>query len=486
MVIKYLVISLYAAVIIVIGIMGSKKLKSFSDFLLAGGKVGPWMSAFSYGTAYFSAVLFIGFAGKIGWAFGLSGLWIALGNTIFGVLGVWLLLGARIKQAVIKYNVHTMPELLEERYGSSFLKLFSSIAIFIFLIPYTSAVFMGLSYLFETTFHMPYTYILIFMGVFTGIYLILGGYKSIATIDVIFGSIMIIGVFVLLGNVLHKGGGLPNIFQSLKSINPKLVSPVGPPGFFPLFSLVFLTSIAPFAMPQLLQKFYAIKDKKSIKIGMIVSSIFALIVSGIAYFTGAVTRIFLTPENNPAAVALRAGKIVPVQVDALMPELLNTVIPEALSVIFLLLILSASMSTLAALILISASTVTKDFYKGFINRDAPDIILTRLVRICSVIFILISMILAFLKPAIIVTILSISWGAIASVFLGPFIWGLLNKKVNKIGAIAGSVLGLATCLILFFIWGAKKVPQAGTIGMITSLLAVPVFSLIKGGKVKSS
>ncbi len=480
MIARYIAVLGYAALVIVIGVLGSKKTKSLNDFMLGGGKVGPWMSAFSYGTAYFSAVLFIGFAGKIGWGFGLSGLWIALGNTIVGVLGVWLLLGNKIKSETRKFNVQTMPEYLEARYKSSFMKLFTSAAIFIFFIPYTAAVFMGLSYLFEVTFNMPYTYVLLFMGIFTGVYLILGGYKSMAMIDVIFGMIMTVGVFIMLGFTIHKGGGLPNIIASLRNINPSLAAPVGPPGIIPLLSLIFLTSIAPFAMPQLLQKFYAIKDKKSVKVGMFASTVFALIVTGTAYFTGALSRIFLTPENNQLAVSYnKLGEIIPNKIDAIMPELLVTVIPSALTVVILLLILSASMSTLAALVLISSSSITKDIFKGFIKKEASDKTLTKLVRFFSAFFILLSMLLAFLKPAVIVTILSISWGAIASVFLGPFIWGLFNKKVNRFGAISASVIGLLTCLILFFSWGNKMVPQAGSLGMIVSLVVVPVFSLFR-------
>ena len=472
MIARYLTVIGYTILIIFIGIYGSKRTKSFKDFMLGGGKVGPWMTAFSYGTAYFSAVLFIGFAGKIGWGFGLSGLWIAVGNTLIGVLGVWLLLGNKIKQTAMTYNISTMPEFLEARYNSPFLKLFASISIFIFFIPYTAAVFMGLSYLFESNFHLPYTYVLLFMGILTGTYLVLGGYKSMAMIDVIFGIIMIVGVFILLGSTISKGEGLPNIFQSLREINPKLTQAVGPPGIWALLSLVCLTSIAPFAMPQLVQKFYAIKDKRSVKIGMIASSIFALIVTGTAYFTGALTRIFLSPEKNPLAFV--DGKPV---FDILMPELLVTVIPEVLSVVILLLILSASMSTLAALVLISSSAITKDLYHGFINKNASDKTLTILMRAGSVFFIILSIILALFKPAVIVTILAISWGAIASVFLGPFIWGLFNKKVNKVGAITSSVGGLAICIILFILWGKRMVPQAGSIGMISSLLLAPIFSL---------
>ena len=473
MIARYVAVFLYAAMVIFIGVKGSRKTKSFDDFALGGGKIGPWLTAFPYGPAYFSAVLFIGFAGKIGWAFGLSGLWIALGNTIIGVFGVWYLLGNKVKQEALRYNVHTMPELLEARYKSPFLKIFTSAAIFIFFIPYTAAVFMGLSYLFEFTFNMPYTYVLLFMGVFTGIYLVLGGYKSMAMIDVIFGMIMTIGVVILLVSTIQKGGGLPNIFAALRDINPKLTAPVGPPGFIPLASLVMLTSVAPFAMPQLLQKFYAIKDQRSIKIGMFASTAFALLVTGVAYFTGALTRVFLNPATSPEAFTENGKPIF----DALMPEMLMTVVPSALTVVILLLILAASMSTLASLVLISSTSITKDIYKGFVNKSANDKQLTSLVRIGSAFFILLSMILAFLKPAVIVTILSVSWGAIASVFLGPFIWGIFNKKVTRLGAITGSVGGLGICLVLFFVWGARMVPQAASVGMIASLVLVPIVSL---------
>ena len=225
------------------------------------------------------------------------------------------------------------------------------------------------------------------------------------------------------------------------------------------------------AMPQLVQKFYAIKDKRSIRIGMIGSSVFALIITGVGYFTGATTRFFLSPENSPEAFA--AGKPI---FDALMPELLTNVIPEGLSVLILLLILSASMSTLAALVLIASSTVAKDFYAGFINKNISDAALTRLMRYSSAIIVLLAIIMAYYRPATIVSVLGISWGAIGATFLGPFIWGLFTSKMKKSGAVASSVLGLIIC-IGFYAKGMPS-PQAGTLGMIASLIIAPIVSFI--------
>jgi SSS family solute:Na+ symporter/sodium/proline symporter len=479
MITKLVVIALYATMIIIIGILGLRKTHSFNDFFLGGGKVGPWMTAFSYGTAYFSAVLFIGFAGKIGWNHGYSGLWIALFNAFIGVLMVWGIFGWRIKKISGDYNVSTMCEYLEKRYDSRFLKFFGALVIFIFMIPYSAAVFMGLSYLFTSNFNIEYWHALLFIGIFTASYIVLGGYKSMAMIDMIFGIIMTGGVIILYFSTVNEGGGLNMITNTLREIEPKLTKSVGPPGFWSLFSLIFLTSIAPFAMPQLVQKFYAIRDRRSIRIGMLASTFFALLIGGVAYFIGSTTRVFISPGDPAFSQVFNGSEPI---YDRLMPELLAKVIPESLSVIILLLILSASMSTLAALVLISSSSLTKDFYHGFINKQASDKKLTLLMRISSAFFVFLSVMLAWLDLDTIVAILGISWGALGSFFLGPFIWGMLMKRATRSGAILSGLLGLATCLTLYF-WGMPS-PSAGTIGMITSLILNPLISLMMSQKAK--
>ncbi|MBT3935695.1 MAG: sodium:solute symporter [Bacteroidetes bacterium] len=473
MVVKIIVIALYALMIIIVGIIGMRKTKSFKDFLMGGGNVGPWMTAFSYGTAYFSAVVFIGFAGKVGWGFGLSGMWIALFNGMIGVLGVWAVLGWKIKKISIEMKISTLSEFLENRYKSPFLKLIASIAIFVFLIPYSSAVFIGLSKLFEYSFTgIEYWHVVVFIAVFTIIYLVLGGYKSMAIIDTIFGFIMIIGVGIMIFFTLREGNGYSNIVADLKSINPKLTQAIGPPGWWPLLSLVFLTSVAPFAMPQLIQKFYAIKDKRSVRIGMIGSTLFALLIGFVAYFIGSTTRVFL--KNPPLRVD---GTL---DFDAFMPVLLNDVIPENFMVIILILLLSASMSTLASLILVSSSSMVKDFYNGFINKNVSDKNLTTLMRVGSAVFVIISAGIAINPPDTIVAILGISWGALGATFLGSFIWGLFSKKVNKTGAIASMIGGLSVVLVLAIgipgVVEKMASPQAGTIGMLASLAICPIFS----------
>ncbi|NLH75995.1 MAG: sodium:solute symporter [Acidobacteria bacterium] len=470
MLVKALVIGAYAVLTLSVGYMGLKKTRTFDDFFLGGRAVGPWMSAFTYAAAYFSAVLFIGFAGKVGWGFGLSGLWIALANAVVGVFGVWGLLGDRIRRMSVELQVTTMPEFLEKRYGSPALKLVASVAVFVFLVPYSAAVFIGLSYLFKANFGFGFATALLVMGLFTAFYLVLGGYKSMTMIDVVFGLVMCVGSAVLLASTVGKAGGLGRLTEGLAAIDPRLTAPVGPGGAWPLFALVFLTSIAPFAMPQLVQKFYAIRDARAVRRGMIASTAFALLIAGTAYFTGAAARLFLTPETAPGAFS--GGKPV---FDVLMPEFLAKVVPPSLSVLMLLLILSASMSTLAALVLISSSSVVKDLYAGFVNRAVTDRAMTRLMRAVSAVFVLLSVVLAYLRPATIVAILSVSWGAIGSFFLGPFVWGLIGKRATKLGAIGSAVIGLGTCLGLAFT--GTPPAEAGTIGMIVSFASTPLLSL---------
>lgn len=478
MTLKIIILVAYALMIIWVGLVGLRKTRSFTDYFLGGGTVGAWMTAFTYGAAYFSAVMFIGFAGQVGWGFGLSGLWIAVGNTFVGVLTVWWLLGPRIKRMSVDTGAQTLGEFFEKRYNSPFLKLYASICIFVFFIPYSAAVFIGLSYLFRSTFGIEFTVALLLMGGFTAVYLVMGGYKSMTLIDVFFGIIMLLGVGVLLGSILQKSHGLTPIIDGLTAVDSKLTAPIGPPGWWPLFSLVFLTSVAPMAMPQLIQKFYAIRDTRAIYIGMVGSTTFALIITGIGYFTGVTTRFFLTPEVAPLAFTNGAPVF-----DALMPELLTRIIPDVLGVLILLLILSASMSTLAALVLISSSAVAKDFYAGFVNRNVSDAALTRLMRLLNTVIVILAVVLAYFRPATIVSILGISWGAVGSAFLGPFVWGLFTKRASRIGAIGSSFIGLAVCLILY-VTGTKS-PQAGTIGMLTSLALTPIISLVFPGRATS-
>lgn len=473
---KFLIVGTFIAFLLASGFYSMRKTKNLGDFFLGGREIGPWMSAFAYGTTYFSAVIFVGYAGKIGWSFGLAGLWIGIGNAVIGSYLAWKILAGPIREMTEKLGVMTMPELLHKRYESHGLKIFAAFIIFIFLVPYSASVFMGLSYIFEIVFNISYNYILIFMAVITAAVLLMGGYRAVALADFIQGIVMLFGIVVLLYYVFsHPAvGGIGQVIPRLHNINPEFVNPLpaGEKGFA-LLSLVLLTSLGPWGLPQMVQKFYAINDKKKIKAATLVCTLFSLVIGVGAYGVGSLSHLFFTELPVDAA----AGKAT---VDLLMPQIIQTALPEAAALLILLLVLSASMSTLSSLVLISSSSLTIDLLKGYIKRDMDKKEELFTMRLFCFIFITLSVLLALTKPTIILTLMGLSWGTVAGTFLGPFLWGLFWPKTTRMGAWAGALGGLFTSLFYAFAhnFSASYVAIGGTLAMAASLITVPLVSLM--------
>lgn len=456
----------FLGVMIGIGIWGLRKTVNLNDFFLGGRSIGPWMSAFAYGTTYFSAVVFIGFAGKVGWTFGLNGLWIALANALFGAGLAWLVLGRRTRRMSQNLDVMTMPEFLQERFQATYLKLFAALIVFVFLLPYSASVFKGLGYLFQINFNISYDVALFVMIAITGVYLILGGYFAIAMTDLLQGIIMVFGSFALVVTLVGKAGGLIPAITTVAQQYAVHV-PQQPP-LVQLLALVFMTSFGVWGMPQMIQKFYAVKNEKVITRAAILTLLFALIIGGAAYLSGALTHAFY------AAPPLIDGKPA---FDLFIPDMLKTHLSEPLMALILILILSASMSTLSSLILISASVVAIDLYKGHVNPKISKQRSLVMMRFLSAVFIVISYFIARYDFAVIMTLMSLSWGAIAGSFLAPYLYGLYWKRTTKYGVGAGMVSGLFTAIGLFYFWGPAASPLASSVAMVVPFVIVPAVSL---------
>lgn len=484
MLFKWVMVFGFVCLILGLSLYTRTKTNTIDDFVVGNRSVGPWMSAFSFGTTYFSAVLIIGFAGKVGWGYGLSAVWIAIGNALIGTFLAWKIMGSRTRELSGRLNVLTMPSFLEARYDSPNMRIFASLIIFIFFIPYSASVFMGLSYLFEQIFSIPYVWALIFMTLLTGLYLVLGGYKAVALIDFMLGIIMLAGIILMVKYVVGNDavGGILKGYQSLKAIDPGLVSPVGPPGWVGIISLVLLTSLGTWGMPQMIQKFYGIKNQQVIPRATIVSTIFSLVITGGAYYVGSLSHLFFK------SLPVYGGKPSP---DLLMPNIINQALPELVAVLILLLVLSASMSTLSGLVLVSSSSVAIDLVKGAINPDLDEKKTMLLVRVLCVVFVGLSLWLALNPPGIILTLMALSWGTVAGAFLAPYLYGLYGKRTTRAGAWAGMITGLFISLGGYFIiatapdfispgiiktlqaWGS---PFFGTLAMIVPLMVVPLVS----------
>jgi SSS family solute:Na+ symporter len=347
----------FFSLIVGLSLYSRRKTNTVNDFVVGNRTIGPWMSAFSYGTAYFSAVLLIGFAGKVGWGYGMSALLIALGNSIIGTYLAWRILGRKTREMTSRLNVLTMPSFLEKRYDSPKMKVFSSLIIFIFFVPYAASVFMGLSYLFEQIFGIPYVLALAVMAVLSGLYLVLGGYMAVALVDFVQGLIMIAGVVLMVYFVLghEMVNGFVNGFTALRAQDPGLILPTSPVTWIGLLSLIILTSLGTWGLPQMVGKFYGIKNEQSIPVATWVSSIFSLIITMGAYYVGSTGHLFF------AELPVFNGVSTP---DLIMPIIIGQTLPPLVGVLILILVLSASMSTLSSLVLTASSSVSIDLIKG--------------------------------------------------------------------------------------------------------------------------
>jgi SSS family transporter len=475
---------LYVAVMLAVGYWCMKRTKNVGDFFLGGRTLGPWMSAFAYGTTYFSAVLFIGYAGRLGWGFGIQTMWIVLGNTFVGTLLAWLVLAGRTRDMTVRLNALTMPEFLRARYDSMPLQIIAAFVVFVFLVPYSASVYMGLSYLFQKTLGLQYNQALIFLAALTGVYLVMGGYFAVAISDFIRGIVEFLGVAVMVFLLVGMKGGLGASFTALldPKYMPALHAPppsTGPPfpGWVTLWSLVLITSFGPWALPQMVQKFYSIRSKADVKRAMIIATVFALFMSFGAYYSGALTHLFFVNPKNDLAPIVDAATKKP-NLDLLMPFFITTYVPTWLMLVILLMVFSASMSSLSSLVLVSSSAIAIDIYGAYGKREEKQKRIMLLMRALCAVFVTLSLLIALSKVDVIVNLMVIAWGALSGAFLAPYVYGLFWRRATKAGAYAGMISGVGTAVGLFCFWGKPHIPVAGAIAMLVPLLVMPVVSFL--------
>ena len=466
---KYAVVAVFVCVMVAVGVYSRRRTATVNDFFLGGRDVGPWLSAFAYGTTYFSAVLFVGYAGKIGFGFGLSSLWIAVGNALVGSLLAWLVLAKPLRTMTARLDAMTVPAFLSRRFGSDGLKIAAALVIFVFLVPYSASVYTGLAYLFEEVFGLDFTIALWGMAALTAVYLVLGGYIAVARNDLIQGVVMIVGVVFMVGYVIRapEVGGLSSGIDRLREMTPAAaaawpawdLSPFSWTAFLQspavvLASFVILTSLGPWGLPQMVHKFYAIRDLSVVRPAIVISTVFALVMTLGAYLTGALSRLF------PGIPELAADK----QFDVIMPTVLTQALPECLFALILLLVLSASMSTLAGLVMISGSAITVDLVQGRIKKDLGKRGAVSLLRV------------------LIVNLMALSWGVVAGAFLGPIVWGALWRRTTRASVWVTMVFSLVFMGGLGWRYTsdpetAGYIPVLAAITIVSSLIITPLVSL---------
>lgn len=483
---KEVCLALFILTMIGVGAYSKKKVKSSNDFLLGDRNMGGWISAFAYGTSYFSAVIFIGYAGAQGWEFGVPITWVGICNAVFGCFLAWKVLAKRTRIMTQRLDARTMPEFFEKRYESKNMKFIAACIIFIFLVPYTASVYKGLGYILVSSFNIQFEVAIFFMALLTALYLLLGGYVATAINDLIQGVVMLVGCICMLVFVVkHPNvGGISNGLQALHQLDPELtVVFSGGNKTLPLLGLIFMTSFGVWGLPQMIHKYYAIKDDEAIKKGTIISTIFALVIGVSAYFTGSLGRLFFIDAATGKAIMPEATATASAA-EMIIPRMLETALPAALMGIIIVLILSASMSTLASLVLVSSSSISIDFIKGFVNPKILDKHMMILMRILCVVFVAVSYILATMNSSTIVNLMSLSWGVISGMFLAPYIFGIWWRKATRVGAWSGFITGGLVMLVGTVLANRGLLPAVVTspvissLAMICSCVSVPVVSLI--------
>lgn len=450
----------FFALMIAVGLYCRKHATDVDGFVLGGRSVGPWLTAFAYGTSYFSAVIFVGYAGQFGWNFGVASTWIGLGNAFIGSLLAWNILGRRTRVMTQHLNSKTMPDFFQKRYDSNALKIAASVIVFIFLIPYTASLYNGLSSLFAIAFDIPYWVCIVAMAVLTGVYVIFGGYMATAINDFIQGIIMLVGIVAVIVAVLNQNGGFMNSITLLAENNGwEYASFFGPNPIFLIF-VVMLTSLGTWGLPQMVGKFYAISNEAAIKKGTLISTVFAIIVAGGCYFLGGFGRLFVTPET----VAEKGF-------DSVVPSMLSNLSPYIIGIVIVL-VLSASMSTLSSLVLTSASTLTLDVIVPETKKNASEKKKLLTMRLLIVFFIALSAIIAVLKDTIwsefvfIAQMMGVSWGALAGAFLAPFLFGLYWKKTTRAAVWASFIFGVGMMIIQLLISIKAITVSGGVLGFV--------------------
>ena len=491
MAIKILLLLVFFAVTISIGLYFRNRASNVNDFVLGGRSVGPWLSAFSYSASYFSAVVFVGYAGQFGWRFGTSAVWIGLGNAFIGSLMAWMILGRRTRIMTNHLKSATMPEFFGSRYTSSALKIGASMIVFIFLIPYTASLYNGLSRLFAMAFGVPFEYCIITMGILTAIFVVVGGYIATVVNYFIQGMITLCGIVAVIIVVLKDNGGFMTAMDSLARVNDPAVSPGAYTSFFgpdpiTLLGVIILTSFGAWGLPQMVARFYSINSEKQITKGAILSTIFAIFVAGGCYFLGSFGRLYADIIDVNAS-----GDVV---FDSIIPTILSG-FSDAMIGLVIVLVFAASISTLSSLVMASASTLTLDFLRDHIIKKMSDRKQLLIIRALIVVFIVISSVIAIVQYrngiTFIAQLMGVSWGALAGSFLAPFLYGLYWKRASKVSVWCCFLF--STVLMTLNIFFRDSFPailqspiNAGAFTMLAGLIIVPAVSVFTKAPGKAS
>lgn len=456
-----LVLGLYLALLFVIGLVSRRQAKSAAGFYLGGRSIGPWVTAFSFVAAYFSSVVIIG-GGGFGYKFGMATLWVGATNVLVGTLLAWIVLGARTRVMTGRLDSITMPDFLARRFASPEARLISAAVVTVFLVVYSVSVVQGMGHAFEVLVGLPYTWGVLVSALIIIVYVALGGYVAVVWTGFAQGIIMIVALVLLAVLATAHAGGFSAVFARLGAIDDgRFLQTPGVWGWPGLISYSAIVSLGVWGMPQLMTRFYSIKNVKVLRLGTVVATIGGTMAL-LPYYSGALARV-LFPDLGAA--------------DKAIPMLVKTVMPSWASAVFLAGVIAAGMSTFSAVLLVSVSSLVKDLLRDSFRAKLSGSAEVALSRVASVAIGLAAVLVALKPPAMILVITGFAWAVIASTTMWPYVLGLYWRGVSRAGVACSMVGGCVTALV----WMALKNPFGlhGFIpGMAVALVLLVGVSLV--------
>ena len=473
---------LYLAVIAWLGYRGYGRTKTADDYLLAGRNAHPYVMALSYGATFISTSAIVGFGGTAS-LMGMSLLWLAFLNIFLGIFVAFVFFGRRTRRIGLNLDAHTFPELLGRRLNSRFVQVFTGVVIFAFMPLYAAAVLIGASRIIEVLLNVPFEVSVVVFSILVGAYVILGGLKSVMYTDALQGTLMFLGMLTLLLVTYAKLGGLVEAHRSLSALSefiPESMSKsgitdwtAGPAGGSPMWwviysSLVLGVGVGALAQPQLAVRFMTVKSDKELNRSVAVGGVFILVCVASVYVIGPLTNVFFHGTMGKIAIAAADGNV-----DRVIPLYLDAAMPPWFSVVFILVILSAAMSTLSSQFHAIGTSISRDIIeqgilKGKDVKSGTVVLITRIGVLASL---LITVFLAMkMGGGVIARATAIFFGLTASCFLAPYAAAMFWKRLTRVGAVAGIVSGFVVSIFSFLFLHDK---EAAVFGLCEALFGRP-------------
>lgn len=458
--IHFLFLGLYLAALFAIGIVTGRKMKSSADgFFIGSRSVGPWVTAFSFVSAYYSSVVIIG-GGGFGYRFGLATLWVGATNVIVGTLLAWTILGHRTRRMTGRLGSITMPEFFARRYNSPEARVVSALVIGLFLVLYSVSILKGMGNAFEVLIGLRYEYSILLSGLMIVAYVAIGGYLAVVWTGFFQGWVMLFGLALLTALALARVGGFEAVCARLATIdNGQYLRTPGVWGWAGLVSYSMIVSFGVWGMPQLVTRFYSIKSSTVLKLGTVLATVTGAMAL-LPYLNGAIARV-VRPELADQARQLGATAF-----DKAIPLLVQEVMPPWASAVFLAAVVAAGMSSFAAVLIVVVSALVKDLARDSFNLKLTDRQQVVWSRLASVLVGLVALGVAMRPPAMILVITGFSWAVIASTTLWPYVLGLYWRRATRLGTFISMLGG---CLVALA-WEALGRPL-GLHGFIPGLAA---------------